>query len=145
VDSAAIAQPELNEPLGLLGLLGLLGGFWSSFGWSSFFGDDFTTTAGTVGTVTSFAAAGLLAMATILATMEQTTVAATLTLLTTVATTVAMAVLAKASTGITANEGKGNQSDKGRKRNSEKTLHFFLRRRDSETHSAFHRPSPTLA
>ena len=69
-------------------------------------------------------------------TVEQATVAAPLTMNATVAT-LAMAVLTKTGSGVTTDKGECDQGDERRERNSEKTLHFFLRRRDSKRRMRF--------
>lgn len=75
-------------------------------------------------------------MATTITTLEQATVAVPLTLNTTMAT-LAVAVLTKTGSGITTEKGERDQGDERRERNSEKTLHFFLRRRDSKRRMRF--------
>ncbi len=70
-------------------------------------------------------------------TMEQAVAATTMA-----ATAMAAMTQAGDSGGVTADEGKGDQGDERRERNSEKTLHFFLRSLNAQALAVrFMRPS----
>jgi hypothetical protein len=85
-----------------------------------------TSTAGATAAGRSLAAGiaadGLFAVALAMTTMEQT-------MATTTVATAAMAAMTQAGDGgcVTTHQSKNDQGDERRERNSEKTLHFFLR------------------